>query len=177
MLLARSKPILVIWIRLQGLPVLSKPFIHSRAAFPAFSPFPGSQSSTTPGKQPFLREYNAARLGNRWSSQARRCQSFWIGGTNAHIILEEALPEDTGVRALRPHNFSYVRQNRKRAEAGKSQSSQAHTSEPGTGTADIAYTLQVGRPLFPIARLWFVKSARMLRVCWKQTIRPVVARR
>jgi amino acid adenylation domain-containing protein len=70
--------------------------------------------------------------------------SFGVGGTNAHVVLEEA-PEFVSKPSPRPYQL--IGWSAKSEEATRSQRKRlsAHFSESSTSLADAAYTLQTGR--------------------------------
>jgi amino acid adenylation domain-containing protein len=88
-----------------------------------------------------------------WTSEAapRRAgvSSFGIGGTNAHVVLEEAPPVPPPVPAPRPWLLLPLSARTpaalERATAGLAGHLERH---PEVGLADVAYTLQVGRRRF-----------------------------
>ena len=96
--------------------------------------------------------------------------SFGIGGTNAHVILEEApvVPSQDGDRRERAGRESHsdkiphlVVLSAKTASALETMTEQLATyvqTHPEAPLADIAYTLQVGRKSFPYRRAFVVRS-------------------
>lgn len=75
--------------------------------------------------------------------------SFGIGGTNAHIILEAAPELDTSARSLRPHQLIVLSARTEYALQQASLNLATHLRQhPELELADVASTLQVGRPLF-----------------------------
>lgn len=76
--------------------------------------------------------------------------SFGIGGTNAHVILEEAPQEKAEARSFRPQQLIVLSARTEDALRQASLNLAAHIRQnPQVELADMAYTLQVGRPLFP----------------------------
>lgn len=79
--------------------------------------------------------------------------SFGIGGTNAHIVLEEAPAEESAPGSSR--NWLLVPLSARSADARSAacRSLAAHLREnPALDLQDVAYTLQVGRRAFPFRR-------------------------
>jgi acyl transferase domain-containing protein/thioesterase domain-containing protein len=78
--------------------------------------------------------------------------SFGLGGTNAHIVLEEA-PEQEPSSATRPWNL-LVWSAKTESAADKMNANLIEHLEkhPGDSFGDVAYTLQTGRKLFPQRR-------------------------
>ena len=74
--------------------------------------------------------------------------SFGIGGTNAHLVLEEAPPQDdTG--ESRPASLLLLSAKSDTALEAATANLHRHLKEnPGLNLADVAYTLQVGRRRF-----------------------------
>lgn len=70
--------------------------------------------------------------------------SFGIGGTNAHVILEEA-PRTPTAPHDRPAQLIQVSARTEAALATATARLAEHLSEPGIELADVAYTLRVGR--------------------------------
>jgi non-ribosomal peptide synthase protein (TIGR01720 family) len=84
--------------------------------------------------------------------------SFGIGGTNAHVVLEEApqteeAPEPESPPVTRSHHV-LVLSAKSRAALDRATSNLADhlKASPGTSLADVAHTLQVGRSVFPHRR-------------------------
>jgi len=79
--------------------------------------------------------------------------SFGIGGTNAHVILEEA-PLSLPASASRPWQLLLLSARTPTALEKASERLCDHLSQhPEQSLADVAYTLQVGRKAFPYRRL------------------------
>ncbi|HYV13041.1 MAG TPA: SDR family NAD(P)-dependent oxidoreductase, partial [Pyrinomonadaceae bacterium] len=74
--------------------------------------------------------------------------SFGIGGTNAHVVLEEAPPQDDEGES-RPASLLVLSAKSSTAlEAATANLRQYLKENPGLNLADVAYTLQVGRRRF-----------------------------
>jgi phthiocerol/phenolphthiocerol synthesis type-I polyketide synthase E len=74
--------------------------------------------------------------------------SFGIGGTNAHVVLEEA-PPSTGTPSRRKWQLLVLSaQTESAVNAAKANLQQFLQGSPPCNTADMAYTLQVGRRAF-----------------------------
>jgi acyl transferase domain-containing protein/acyl carrier protein len=79
--------------------------------------------------------------------------SFGIGGTNAHVILEEA-PETARVPSTRPRQLLvFSAKSRSSLDAAVVNCAEYLAENPGIETADLAYTHQVGRTAFPHRRI------------------------
>lgn len=92
-----------------------------------------------------------------WSTykQPRRAgvSSFGMGGTNAHVVLEEApIPQPSS--ASRPHQLLLLSAKTKAALEMATSNLVSHLREnPRLNLADIAYTLQMGRAVFGHRRM------------------------
>jgi acyl transferase domain-containing protein len=84
--------------------------------------------------------------------------SFGIGGTNAHVILEEA-PEREPGSLSRPEQLLFLSARTERALQRMSENLALHLRQHSElELADVAYTLQVGRALFPYRRMLICKD-------------------
>lgn len=80
--------------------------------------------------------------------------SFGIGGTNAHVIVEEAPPPVAISEPSRPHHLLIVSAKTERAlEAATQRLSGYLKQHEDARLADVAYTLQVGRAAFSHRRV------------------------
>jgi natural product biosynthesis luciferase-like monooxygenase protein len=100
--------------------------------------------------------YVSARL-SEWKTEGtpRRAgvSSFGIGGTNAHVVLEEA-PAPAPVAASRPFHLLTISAKTKTALEVSTANLLAHLKEhPENDLASVAYTLQVGRKTFSHRRV------------------------
>jgi acyl transferase domain-containing protein len=85
--------------------------------------------------------------------------SFGIGGTNAHLILEQP-PDRPAVRpARRPYQLLTL--SARTGTALDTATAQLAARLPGTGAdlADVAYTLNVGRPGLPVRRFLVARDS------------------
>jgi acyl transferase domain-containing protein len=79
--------------------------------------------------------------------------SFGMGGTNAHVILEEAAEREAG-SASRPQQLLLLSAKSETALQRMSANLARHLRQhPELDLADVAYTLQVGRSIFPYRRM------------------------
>jgi phthiocerol/phenolphthiocerol synthesis type-I polyketide synthase E len=86
--------------------------------------------------------------------------SFGVGGTNAHIILEEA-PGPERVPSLQPHQLLVISAKTETALDTASDRLAAHLQQnPNANLADVAYTLQVGRHMFKHRRCVVASSVK-----------------
>src|SRR5579885_1076513 len=90
--------------------------------------------------------------GTPWLSNGapRRAgvSSFGVGGTNAHVVLEEA-PEVAGTQPGRPQQLLLLSAKTNSALKAAADNLATHLKQhPDVNLADVAYTLQVGRNAF-----------------------------
>ncbi|WP_444944381.1 SDR family NAD(P)-dependent oxidoreductase [Microbulbifer sp. ZKSA006] len=83
--------------------------------------------------------------------------SFGIGGTNAHLILEQA-PETESSPCSGPHLLVLSAKSTESLQGSVDKLADFFTQNPGVNLADVAYTLQVGRSLFNYRRLLICDS-------------------
>ncbi|MGV9302383.1 SDR family NAD(P)-dependent oxidoreductase [Nonomuraea sp. NPDC003727] len=72
--------------------------------------------------------------------------SFGIGGTNAHVILQQAPPAAAATRADGPHLLRLSARTESALEAMRAQLADHLNAHPELSLADVAHTLRVGRP-------------------------------
>ena len=84
------------------------------------------------------------------AGQARRAgvSSFGIGGTNAHVILEEAPAPEPGSDSRPAHLLTLSARTPSALEAASANLARHLREHPEQGLADVAYTLHVGRHEF-----------------------------
>ncbi|WP_447599366.1 amino acid adenylation domain-containing protein [Nitrospira sp. Nam80] len=79
--------------------------------------------------------------------------SFGLGGTNAHVVLEEAAPHLSGSSSRGWHVLPISARSSSALELSTSRLSEYLSAHPQASLPDIAYTLQVGRRHFPYRRV------------------------
>jgi iturin family lipopeptide synthetase B len=82
--------------------------------------------------------------------------SFGIGGTNAHVVLEECLErigDQEGTRGLAPSLILLSAKTRSALDRMTDNLAEYLKINPGINLADIAYTLQAGRKVFDYRRM------------------------
>ena len=81
--------------------------------------------------------------------------SLGIGGTNAHVVLEEAPPLEERAPAKKPYQLLALSAKTASALERASQNLRSHLQEnPGLRLQDVAYTLQAGRKRFTHRRVF-----------------------
>ncbi|OYD09082.1 type I polyketide synthase [Paludifilum halophilum] len=84
--------------------------------------------------------------------------SFGIGGTNAHVVLEEA-PSLPSSGESRHHQLLFLSAKTETALESRTEQLMEYFKEnPAVPLADVAYTLQVGRKPFPYRRVWMASQ-------------------
>jgi len=84
--------------------------------------------------------------------------SFGIGGTNAHIILEEAPPSGQSSPGRARHLLMLSARTEKALDRLGENLAGYFRENPGNDLADVAYTLQVGRKGLPLRRMTLCSS-------------------
>lgn len=79
--------------------------------------------------------------------------SFGIGGTNAHVILEEAPVEKQGEQGRKYHLLAISAKTESALEAATANLANHLKQHPDLNLADVAYTLKVGRRAFDYRRM------------------------
>jgi acyl transferase domain-containing protein/acyl carrier protein len=108
--------------------------------------------------------FTASAEGAEWpaGSLPRRAgvSSFGIGGTNAHVVLEEAPDPEPTVTARDAHLIVLSAKSATALEKMTANLGRSLASHPGQPLADLAWTLQVGRPAFAHRRALAATSTR-----------------
>jgi amino acid adenylation domain-containing protein len=85
--------------------------------------------------------------------------SFGVGGTNAHLVLEEAPEPEPGPKCDREmHLFALSAKTHRALDALTERLIQQFVEQPDLDPADVAFTLQVGRRAFEHRRMVFVRD-------------------
>ncbi len=84
-------------------------------------------------------------------TQPRRAgvSSFGVGGTNAHAVLEEAPLREASPLAVGPHVLRLSARTPAALDQAATRLADHFAAHPQTNVADAAYTLRVGRAVFP----------------------------
>ena len=91
-------------------------------------------------------------MGEKWNSPSRRRQFLRVGGTNAHIVLEEAPPRIASAEK-RAHQLLTITARSEAALDEASNRLATHLEKhPEIDLADAAYTLHLGRRPFKYRR-------------------------
>ena len=118
------------------------PTVHYRAPNPGID-FLNSPFYVTQTLHPFTRNGSPRRAA---------VSSFGVGGTNAHVVVEEAPPQNSADRR-RPHQILTVSARSLEAQCEATHRLATHlTRHPECDISDVAFTLHVGRRGFPHRR-------------------------
>ncbi|MGZ4032675.1 MAG: beta-ketoacyl synthase N-terminal-like domain-containing protein, partial [Tumebacillaceae bacterium] len=102
---------------------------------------------------PFVVNNNLVKWERSTTPRRAAVSSFGIGGTNAHVILEEAA-EQVPTSSGRPYQVLMLSAKSERALNAMTTNLAQHLQErPDVNLADVAYTLQVGRTHLPHRRV------------------------
>ena len=132
--------------------------------FAAESAFRDAESRDRLREQPVLRAMPRSRVAAGRAPRRAGVSSFGVGGTNAHVVLEEAPEAPAAVPAARPVAPRDAVGARPAGAGAATSNLAAHLSElPELRLADVAYTLQVGRRAFAHRRASWPATLRMQR--------------
>lgn len=107
---------------------------------------------------PFFVNAKLAEWKRNGTPRRAAMNSFGIGGTNAHVIIEEA-PEPELSSGSRPYQLLVWSAKTDSALQDSTRKLTAHMKDhPEDPLGDIAYTLQLGRKLFPHRRMLVCQS-------------------
>lgn len=108
---------------------------------------------------PFFVNTELRRWTSLASSRRAAVSSFGIGGTNAHVILEEAPEVEPPASPKRHAQLLLLSAKTETALEAATDRLAAHLREhPDSSLADVAYTLQVGRKSFACRRMILAES-------------------
>lgn len=85
--------------------------------------------------------------------------SFGIGGTNAHVVVEEAPPAVAGSTGRNWQVLPLAARGEQALEAGAQRLAAQLRDSSGAPLVDVAYTLQTGRAAFPLRRAVVARTA------------------
>jgi phthiocerol/phenolphthiocerol synthesis type-I polyketide synthase E len=85
--------------------------------------------------------------------------SFGVGGTNAHIVLEEAPKASVSSASTQPQLLVLSAKSESALEDATNRLAEYLRGNPEISMADAAYTLQVGRRVFRHRRVWVSRTA------------------
>jgi acyl transferase domain-containing protein len=114
------------------------PSLHFRAPNPEV-PLAGSPFYVVDAPRPWPASDTPRRAG---------VSSFGMGGTNAHVVLEEAPPRPAPAPAAGPHLLLLSARTATALEAATDRLAEHLRAHPDAPLADVAYTLQTGRRAF-----------------------------
>ena len=111
-------------------------------------------------QSPFRVNTRLSEWGRGPAPRRAGINSMGIGGTNVHVVVEEA-PEPAAPDSSRPWHLLVLSAKTETALEAATERLAAHLErEPEAGLADIAYTLQVGRKGFAHRRALACRDAR-----------------
>ena len=84
--------------------------------------------------------------------------SFGIGGTNAHVVLEEAPRVRAETSARTRHLLTLSARSEEALDEASARLAAHLERHPELDIADVAWTLGTGRRVFPVRRIAIVKS-------------------
>jgi phthiocerol/phenolphthiocerol synthesis type-I polyketide synthase E len=119
------------------------PSLHFRAPNPEI-PFAGSPFVVNAGLRPWAAQGAPRRAG---------VSSFGIGGTNAHVVLQEAPPRPGPPPSANPQLLVLSARNEAALEEATARLADHLTAQPELALADVAWTLQAGRHPFQARRI------------------------
>ena len=85
--------------------------------------------------------------------------SFGVGGTNAHVVLEEAPQIAASAASLEPQLFVLSARSESALDDATNRLADHLRLHPELSLADVAYTLQTGRRVFRHRRAWVSRTA------------------
>lgn len=124
---------------------------------------------------PFFVNHRLMKWDSNGAPYRAGVSSFGIGGTNAHIVLEEAPPLDSSHRPSREYQLLLLSAKTPTAlETATRNLSEHLQNHPALNLADVAYTLQVGRDSMNYRRIMVCKdTADALRLLQSPDEGPV----
>ncbi|MBJ6763014.1 acyltransferase domain-containing protein [Myxococcaceae bacterium JPH2] len=103
---------------------------------------------------PFFVTSEARPWESRGGPRRAGVSAFGIGGTNAHVVLEEAPPPSAATASRRPwHVLTLSARTPAALEAATTRLAEHLDANPSLPLADVAYTLQVGRRAYEHRRV------------------------
>ncbi len=124
------------------------PIVHYRSPNPAID-FASSPFYVTTRLQPWERNGIPRRAG---------VSSFGVGGTNAHLVIEEAPPRQASSKRRSHHLIALSARSDKALESASIRLADHLRAYPELDLADVAYTLHVGRHAFGQRRVLVTRS-------------------
>ncbi|NEQ29719.1 MAG: SDR family NAD(P)-dependent oxidoreductase, partial [Leptolyngbya sp. SIO4C5] len=101
---------------------------------------------------PFYVNTQLAEWPSNGAPRRAGVSSFGMGGTNAHVVLQEALPRPAAAPS-RPEQLLLLSAKTPSALETATQNLATHLQQAQPNLADVAYTLQVGRKAFDYRRM------------------------
>ena len=112
-----------------------------------------------------------------WATEGPRragVSAFGIGGTNAHLVLEEAPPVPLSRPPMGPYLLVLSARSAAALEATTERLVGHFREHPDLELADVAYTLQAGRRAWPYRRIVVCQSLDEAVTCLEKPVAPTV---
>jgi phthiocerol/phenolphthiocerol synthesis type-I polyketide synthase E len=123
---------------------------------------------------PFLASAQGAAWPSGPSPRRAGVSSFGIGGTNAHVVLEEAPPAPIEPAADKAQLLVLSARSAETLDAAAQRLAAQLVAHPGQSLADVAWTLQVGRRAFAHRRTIVAKDSAQAIELLRSPDRPPV---
>ena len=140
-----------------GVAASSRRCCRCNTASPAQPVLRAAESAGRFPEQPVFRERQAAQLASRGQRRAG-VTGLGAGGTNAHIIVEEAPARDASPAARGPQLLVLSAKSEAALERATDNLAEHLTRNPALNLADVAHTLRVGRVAFSHRRFLVADS-------------------
>lgn len=98
---------------------------------------------------PFFINRETAPFPDRGGPRRAGVSSFGIGGTNAHVVIEQAPASEPSDRSGRPELLVLSARNEATLSKHVTRTADHLATHPGLDMGDVSYTLQAGRRAFP----------------------------
>lgn len=127
--------------------------------FPPLTNFRAANPQLALETSPFLAENKASPWVSGPSPRRAAVSSFGIGGTNAHLVLEEAPPVDEGAAPDRPRLLVLSAKTATALQRAGTDLADWFDAHPDAPLSDVEWTLQAGRQAFSHRRAVVVREA------------------
>ena len=128
------------------------------------------------GDSPFYLNAELAEWPSDGAPRRAGVSAFGVGGTNAHVILEEALTPAETSAATGPQGLPVSAQNERSLRRMLQELGETLGRRPDLALADVAYTLQVGRNAHPYRAYLIASDVAEARAALAEPAKIAVAR-